>query len=103
MSSNAYGRLQVGNSMSNQGHSSGYSGAYGIHGNNNNHTSHQNHGPTSHSNNQNDPNYPNNIPPEDYLDKQNVNNLLRDAVSLLLENRPANPILFMAEHFRNLQ
>ena len=33
----------------------------------------------------------------DCVDKQNVNNLLRDAVSLLLENRPANPILFMAE------
>jgi len=28
---------------------------------------------------------------------------LKDAVSLLLENRPQNPILFMAEHFRNMQ
>jgi len=45
----------------------------------------------------------NNMQPEDYLEKQNVNGMLRDAVSLLLENRPANPILFMAEHFRNIQ
>ena len=36
-------------------------------------------------------------------EKQNVNNLLRDAVALLLENRPQNPILFMAEHFRTIQ
>jgi len=36
------------------------------------------------------------------IEKQNVNTLLRDAVSLLLENRPQNPILFMAEHFRNI-
>ena len=49
------------------------------------------------------------VSPEDYLgkysidpltfnvDKQNVNTYLREAVSSLLENRPANPILFMAE------
>lgn len=42
------------------------------------------------------------ISPEDYLDKQNVNGFLREAVSSLLENRPANPILFMAEHFRRI-
>ena len=48
------------------------------------------------------------ISPEDYLgkctvsltdhtDKQNVNGYLREAVSSLLENRPSNPILFMAD------
>lgn len=43
------------------------------------------------------------MPPEDYLDKQNVNFYLKEAVSLLLENRPENPILFLADHFRNIQ
>jgi hypothetical protein len=43
------------------------------------------------------------MPPEDYLEKQNVNSHLKDAISLLLENRPENPIMFLAEHFRNLQ
>jgi len=49
--------------------------------------------------------------PEDYLgnfkilnclERANVNVYLRDAISLLLENRPENPILFLADHFRNL-
>ena len=43
------------------------------------------------------------MPPEDYLDKQNVGVHLKEAISLLLENRPENPIQFLAEHFRNLQ
>ena len=32
-----------------------------------------------------------------------MNVYLRDAISLLLENRPENPILFLADHFRNIQ
>jgi len=94
MASNAYGRLQPGVAMTNTGATTSYGGGYG-------HGSHG-HG-SSHVNAQNDSNYVNNIQPEDYLEKQNVNGLLRDAVSLLLENRPSNPILFMAEHFRRLQ
>ena len=43
------------------------------------------------------------MPPEDYLDKQNVGIHLKEAISTLLENRPENPIQFLAEHFRNLQ
>ena len=43
-----------------------------------------------------------NMPPEDYLDKQNVGVHLKEAISLMLENRPENPIMFLAEHFRNL-
>ena len=43
------------------------------------------------------------MPPEDYLDKQNVGVHLKEAISMLLENRPENPIQFLAEHFRNLQ
>lgn len=48
-----------------------------------------------------------NMQPEDYLGKiiiaykyverANVNSYLREAVSLLLENRPENPILFLAD------
>ena len=41
--------------------------------------------------------------PEDYLEKQNVGTHLKEAISLLLENRPENPIQFLAEHFKNLQ
>lgn len=43
------------------------------------------------------------MPPEDYLEKQNVGVHLKEAISMLLENRPENPIQFLAEHFRNLQ
>jgi hypothetical protein len=43
-----------------------------------------------------------NMNPEDYLERANVNIYLRDAISLLLENRPENPILFLADHFRNM-
>ena len=94
MSSNAYGRLSGGNALGGQGATTGY-GGYSLHGNHNNHghNTHGNHG----SSNNNDASGTNTVPPEDYLDKQNVNVLLKDAVSLLLENRPANPILFMAE------
>ena len=33
-----------------------------------------------------------NMLPEDYLERQNVNTHLKEAISLLLENRPENPI-----------
>ena len=58
MTTNAYGRLTVGNNMG-QGNTT-YGGAYGQHGNHAN----------NHANNQNDPNYINNIAPEDYLGKK---------------------------------
>lgn len=32
-----------------------------------------------------------------YLEKSNVNTYLKEAISLLLENRPENPILFLAD------
>lgn len=32
-----------------------------------------------------------------YLERANVNLYLREAISLLLENRPENPILFLAD------
>ena len=51
----------------------------------------------------NDPQSQQNMPPEDYLERQNVGTHLKEAISLLLENRPENPIQFLAEHFRNLQ
>ena len=102
MSSNAYVRMGASN---NQGGSTGYS--YGV----NSHHNAGHHG--SHQNNNNNDASQSTVSPEDYLgkqppdlttlEKQNVNVLLRDAVSLLLENRPANPILFMAEHFKNIQ
>lgn len=44
-----------------------------------------------------------NMAPDDYLERQNVGTHLKEAISLLLENRPENPIQFLAEHFRNLQ
>lgn len=40
--------------------------------------------------------------PEDYLEKQQVGTYLKDAISFLLENRPENPIQFLADHFRNI-
>ena len=43
-----------------------------------------------------------NMNPEDYLERQNVGTHLKEAISLLLENRPENPIQFLAEHFKNL-
>jgi hypothetical protein len=94
MSSNAYGRLSGTTAIGGQGGTTGY-GGYSLHGNHNNH-SHNTHGNHTVTAN-NDTSGTNSVPPEDYLDKQNVNVLLKDAVSLLLENRPANPILFMAE------
>ena len=44
-----------------------------------------------------------NLQPEDYLEKQNVGSHLKEAISLMLENRPENPIQFLADHFKNLQ
>ena len=32
-----------------------------------------------------------------YVERANVNSYLREAISLLLENRPENPILFLAD------
>jgi hypothetical protein len=40
--------------------------------------------------------------PEDYLEKQQVGTHLKDAISHLLENRPENPIQFLADHFKNM-
>jgi len=40
----------------------------------------------------NDPQSQQNMPPEDYLERQNVGTHLKEAISLLLENRPENPI-----------
>jgi len=112
MSSNAYGRISGSNALAAQGANTGYGGVYGVgstsHNTHHGVVSHGGHGVGhnqggTHGVNQNETNFINNIPPEDYLDKQNVNGLLKEAVTLLLENRPANPILFMAEHFRNMQ
>jgi hypothetical protein len=44
-----------------------------------------------------------NTQPEEYLEKQQVAVQLKEAISLLLENRPENPIAFLAEHFKNMQ
>lgn len=58
------------------------------------------------NNNQNDAQSLSNMNPDDYLgtsyfiifsDKSNVNIFLKEAISLLLENRPENPILFLAD------
>ena len=38
---------------------------------------------------------------EDYLDKVNLKCALNDAINLLLENWPENPVLFLYEHFKN--
>ena len=35
--------------------------------------------------------------PEDYLEKTNMKTLIGDAVNLMLENRPENPILFLLD------
>ena len=75
MTSNAYGRLSVGNSMGNQGQNTGYTG-YGAHGathvgnTHGTHNSHSNHptGTTSHAPS-NEVTFPNNVAPEDYLGK----------------------------------
>jgi hypothetical protein len=36
------------------------------------------------------------------LEKQQVGTYLKDAISFLLENRPENPIQFLAEHFKSI-
>ena len=38
---------------------------------------------------------------EDYLEHTKVGGELKEAISVLLENRPENPILFLADYFRN--
>ena len=42
-----------------------------------------------------------NMKPEDYLEKQNLKKDLADAVNLMLEHRPANPIHFIYDYFSN--
>eukprot|EP00744_Colponema_vietnamica_P027970 GILI01042248.1.p1 GENE.GILI01042248.1~~GILI01042248.1.p1 ORF type:complete len:248 (-),score=39.55 GILI01042248.1:77-820(-) len=37
---------------------------------------------------------------DEYLDRTNVTAFLKDAVTLLLENRPENPIKFLADYFQ---
>ena len=79
MTSNAYGRLSVGNSMggANQGPATGYSGVYGgghtghsglNHGTHNSHNTNHANGQATHNTN-NEVTFPNNVAPEDYLGK----------------------------------
>lgn len=42
-----------------------------------------------------------NMKPEDYLEKQNIRKDLADAINLVLENRPENPIHFIYDYFSN--
>ena len=42
-----------------------------------------------------------NMKPEDYLEKQNIRKDLSDAINLMLENRPENPINFIHDYFVN--
>ena len=42
-----------------------------------------------------------NMRPEDYLEKQNIRKDLADAINLILENRPENPIHFLYDYFSN--
>jgi hypothetical protein len=39
----------------------------------------------------------------EFLEKQQVSDYLKEAISLMLENRPENPIQFLADHFRTLK
>ncbi len=64
-------------------------------------TYNQNRGTAAQPNNQDQQTFQN-MQPDDYLERTNVSNQLKESVSLLLENRPENPILFLADHFRNL-
>jgi len=41
--------------------------------------------------------------PNEFLEKQHVNDYLKEAISMMLENRPENPIEFLADHFRTLK
>lgn len=40
--------------------------------------------------------------PEEYFEKSGVNNAIRDVISLLVENRPKDPIAFLSQHFGSL-
>ena len=42
-----------------------------------------------------------NMRPEDYLERQNIRKDLSDAINLILENRPENPIHFLYDYFSN--
>ena len=42
-----------------------------------------------------------NMKPEDYLEKQNIRKDLADAINLVLENRPDNPLHFIYDYFNN--
>jgi hypothetical protein len=40
--------------------------------------------------------------PEDYLDKTGVTTILKDMMTLLLENRPDDPIRFIADYLKHV-
>jgi hypothetical protein len=42
------------------------------------------------------------LPPELYLDRHGITTCVRDALSLLVENRPRDPISFLASYFRSV-
>ena len=42
-----------------------------------------------------------NMKPEEYLESQNIKKDLSDAVNLMLENRPENPIFFIYNYMNN--
>lgn len=44
---------------------------------------------------------PESLTPEDYLDRFGITAYLREAVNLVLENRPQAPVEFLSEYFRN--
>jgi hypothetical protein len=44
---------------------------------------------------------PESLTPEDYLDRFGITAYLREAINLVLENRPQAPVEFLGEYFRN--
>jgi hypothetical protein len=40
--------------------------------------------------------------PDEYLDKTGVTTVLKDMMTLLLENRPEDPIRFIADYLKNV-
>lgn len=45
---------------------------------------------------------PSKLPAEEYLEQSKVTPYLKDAITLLLENRPPNPIAFLSDYFQNV-
>ena len=43
-----------------------------------------------------------NAPPEEYLDKTGITTVMKDMMTLLLENRPEDPIRFFADYLKNV-